>query len=200
MGQAQFGILGTLEVRVAELPLRLSAAQLRRLASSLVLTPGRPVRHDVLVEQLWPGDGPEARPQDPLATLRVYASRLRKLLPAGTGPHVDVNGYRITLDKGDVDAERFEAKVTASAEHLPHDPGGAAAALHEALGLWRGPALLEFRDETWAQGTAASTSCARWRRSASTRCSWRSESTGGCAPSWKRWSRWTRSANGPGRS
>jgi DNA-binding SARP family transcriptional activator len=152
LARACFGILGTLEVRVADTPIDINAKQLRRLLCALLLRPGHPVSQATLVECMWPdSDGSTtARPHDPLATLRVYSSRLRRLLPAEAGPHGDVRGYRLAAGKDEVDAERFEELLSKSAG----DTAQAATTLADALRLWRGPALAEFSDEPWAQGAA----------------------------------------------
>src|SRR5579863_8229980 len=99
MGEATFGILGTLEVTVAGEPVEISAMQLRRLLTRLLLSPGRAVGHGELLDCMWPeGDLDAAGPADPAATLRVYASRLRRVLPSVAGPHVDARGYRIDIE------------------------------------------------------------------------------------------------------
>jgi predicted ATPase/DNA-binding SARP family transcriptional activator len=152
MTRACFGILGTLDVRVADTQLEINAMQLRRLLCVLLLAPGRPVSQATLAECMWPEtDGTTtAGPRDPLATLRVYSSRLRRLLPARVGPHGDVRGYRLDVGQDEVDAQRFEELLSQKVA----DPAQAATTLREALRLWRGPALAEFSDESWALGAA----------------------------------------------
>src|SRR5580658_3777015 len=148
MGEASFGILGTLEVSVAGEQVEISAMQLRRLLTRLLLSPGRAVAHAELLECMWPdGDLDAAGPADPAATLRVYASRLRRILPSAIGPHVDVRGYRVDVEPDDVDGERFERRLARASERLATDPAGATAELRAALSLWRGPAIAELRDE-----------------------------------------------------
>lgn len=154
--RASFGILGTLEVRVGGEPVAVKAMQQRRLLCVLLLSPGRPVPHGVLAECLWPddGDAKSLRPRDPGAAVRVYASRLRPMLPKTVGLHGDQRGYSLGVAGDDVDAARFEALVSGAARDLSSDSGRATAVLGEALALWRGPALSEFRDEPWAVGAA----------------------------------------------
>jgi predicted ATPase/DNA-binding SARP family transcriptional activator len=152
---ARFGILGTLEVLVGGVPVEVGAMQQRRLLGRLLLSPGRQVSQSELFECMWPeADGDSrAAPADPVAALRVYVSRLRRLLPAGVGPLVDVRGYRLDVAADDVDAERF-GRLVGDASRLSEDPAAAAATLRTALGLWRGPALAEVREERWAAGAA----------------------------------------------
>ena len=88
---------------------------------------------------LWGNDAPASG----VKTVQVYVSRLRK---AFDDPEVLVTtpaGYRLRVRPGELDAERFERLVdegrhaleVGRAEH-------AAAVLHEALALWRGPPLV----------------------------------------------------------
>ncbi len=93
-------------------------------------------------------------PKDPPRTLRVYASRLRRILSDEVGPHVGVGGYKVEVEPDEVDAQRFEELSAAAASRLVDDPAGAASRLRAALQLWRGPALAEFREEPWAVGPA----------------------------------------------
>jgi predicted ATPase/DNA-binding SARP family transcriptional activator len=152
---AYFGILGTLEVRVAGRAVEVKGTQLRRLACILLLSAGRPVSLPSLCESMWPDESyaDERGPKDPVATLRVYASRLRAVLPAHIGPHADPGAYRLEADRDDSDAGRFEALMVAASSSAA-DPGQAASTLRAALDLWRGPSLAEFRAEPWAIGAA----------------------------------------------
>ena len=154
MGRARFGILGTLQVVSDETVVPIEALQLRRLVACLLLVPGRPVGNRDLVECLWPDADNAPRPRDPDATLRVYASRLRTMLPAGVGLPRDVRGYRLEVERDDVDAGRFEQLLAAATAAGPGEPAVAAEKLRDALALWRGQALSEFRDEAWALGAA----------------------------------------------
>ena len=134
-----------------------TTTQLRRFLCILLLSQGRPVSATAISDCIWP-DGDEialaGRPKDPLATVRVYASRLRRLLPEEAGPHADARGYRLDFNRDDLDADRFEELLAAGSSLLVDSPGPAATALREGLSLWRGEALAEFRDERWALSTA----------------------------------------------
>src|SRR5439155_14730030 len=73
-------------------------------------------------------------------------SALRPLL----GPNVLVTrppGYRLTVDPESIDLKRFE-RLVASAR--PLEPEDRADRLREALALWRGEPLPEFRFEPFA--------------------------------------------------
>jgi Bacterial transcriptional activator domain len=52
-------------------------------------------------------------------------------------------GYQLMLDPRDTDIVRFEELAAAGRAQLRTDPAAAAATLRQALGLWRGPALVE---------------------------------------------------------
>src|SRR5207302_10857141 len=61
-------------------------------------------------------------------------------------------GYRLVAESGEVDLRRFET-LTETA-HGAASPARRAELLGEALSLWRGPALAEFRQEPFALGAA----------------------------------------------
>ena len=146
----EFGILGPLEVRNGGGLVRVPGAKERALLADLLVHAGRVVAADRLVEDLW-GDQP---PGNPANTLQGRVSALRRALgPAGAGLVVTrPPGYVLEVDAERVDAGRFEGLVAAAGRAT-----GAAAArlLEEALGLWRGAALVEFADQPWAQVEAA---------------------------------------------
>ena len=88
---------------------------------------------DRLVEELWDGAGPETAPK----IVQIYVSELRKAL-GRDAIATRGGGYALELDPERIDARRFEQLA-------------AAGAHREALDLWRGPALADFRYERWAQ-------------------------------------------------
>ena len=150
----EFGVLGPLEVRDDRGALvRVPGAKERALLADLLVHAGRVVSADRLVEDLWGG----RPPGHPANTLQGRVSALRRALgPAGAGLVVTrLPGYVLEVDPGRVDGVRFE-RLVAEAQALPPPEGPRAARLLEAaLGLWRGAALVEFADQTWAQVEAA---------------------------------------------
>jgi DNA-binding SARP family transcriptional activator len=139
----EFGLLGPLEVRGDEEPLRLPARKQRALLALLLLHANRVVGRERLIDQLWGEDPPETA----VKALQVYVSQLRKLLPAGmlmTRPP----GYVLEVEPEAVDLLRFERLV---AEARACEPARASVLLREALGLWRGPPLAEFGEEPFAR-------------------------------------------------
>jgi predicted ATPase len=106
---------------------------------------GEPVQPDVLIQALWGDEAPPAA----LRALRVSVSRLRQALgPAAERLQTVGSGYRLDVEPGELDAERFERDCERAAS-LP--PAEAARTLRGALGLWRGPALADVRYDPWAQ-------------------------------------------------
>lgn len=149
---SDYRILGPVEVLQAGGPVDLGAPRLRVLLTRLLMSPGRLVTTDCLVEDLWPGDQPETARH----ALHVYVSRLRKAL----GPDRDNlesrrSGYVLSIDPDELDAARFERlAVEGRAAHARGDPETATALLREALSLWRGPALADVSDAPFAQAEA----------------------------------------------
>jgi len=123
-----FRILGPLEVTADGRALALSGKP-RALLTVFLLNANEVVSSERLIDALW-GDRP---PDTAQAALQVHVSQLRKLLGldriATRSP-----GYALRLAPDELDAARFEALSTDGDERL-----------HEALALWRGPALAEFQ-------------------------------------------------------
>jgi DNA-binding SARP family transcriptional activator len=85
----KFLILGEVQVRTADGPIRLGPRRIERLLLGLLLLEaGRTVAADRLVELLWDATGP----RHPLRTLQAHVSRLRACARPST-PH---NGFRCT--------------------------------------------------------------------------------------------------------
>jgi predicted ATPase/DNA-binding SARP family transcriptional activator len=141
-------LLGTLEVYDdLDVPVALPGAKLRALMAELALRPGQLVPADRLIEDLW---GAEAKATT-ANSLQGLVSRLRRSLPAGmlvTRPP----GYVLDVAVEAVDIGRFEQLGAEGRKALAEgDAPKAAALLREALGLWRGPALVEFVYDDFAR-------------------------------------------------
>jgi predicted ATPase/DNA-binding SARP family transcriptional activator len=151
----RFGVLGPLAVWTADgTPVRVPELKVRALLADLLAHEGRPVPADRLADDLW-GDDP---PGNPTNTLQTKVSQLRRSLEeAAPGGRALVGyqppGYRLRIPDDAVDANRFRALVVQAA--AASDPREKAGLLGEALGLWRGPALADFRDDAFAQPFAA---------------------------------------------
>ena len=153
----RIGILGPLEVldEAGQL-VRLGGPRLRALVIRLALDPGRAIAADRLAGDLWAGDGPgQAGPADSGNALQALVSRLRHAAGPGIVEH-QAGGYRLAVDPADVDAARFERLVgEGHAALAAGDPAVAAERLRQALGLWRGPALVDVADAAFAAGPVA---------------------------------------------
>ncbi|KPI22109.1 transcriptional regulator, SARP family [Actinobacteria bacterium OK074] len=134
----RFGVLGPVRAWQGDTPLPTGSPQQRALLAMLLLREGRTVTADELIDALW-GDEP---PQQALATVRTYASRLRKVL----SPEVlvsEAGGYAIriadvrTLDAGLAAELARDAEKAKAAGDLP----GARRLLERAMDLWDGEAL-----------------------------------------------------------
>jgi DNA-binding SARP family transcriptional activator len=152
-----FRILGPLEVWDADRPLPLGGAKQRALLALLLLRANEVLSRDRLIDELW-GERP---PETATTALQVYVSQLRKALAAAGEDArrrlaTQAGGYVLALTPDELDATRFERLLAEARECLARgDPAEAAASLHEALALWRGPALADFAYEPFAQAEIA---------------------------------------------
>jgi DNA-binding SARP family transcriptional activator/DNA-binding CsgD family transcriptional regulator/tetratricopeptide (TPR) repeat protein len=139
----QIWVLGPLEISHDGRSAVVRGAMPRRLLSLLALTPGREVRTDALVDQMW-SDAASAASQ---ATLQSHVARLRRDLPCPELLRTSHRGYVLDAAEDDVDAHRFEHAVMSGAQSLQRgDPARAGETLAEALTLWRGTPYAEFAD------------------------------------------------------
>ena len=147
----ELALLGPLEVRRAGEPLELGGSRPRALLALLALNRSSVVSSDRIVEDLW-GDESPASARHMVA---VYVSRLRKRL----GEDIVLTrrpGYLLQVGPEQVDAARFERLLAEGREALADgDAGLATARISEALALWRGPALVDFAYEPFAQAEIA---------------------------------------------
>jgi YVTN family beta-propeller protein len=143
----EYRVLGPLEVRDGERSLPLAGAKQRALLALLLVNANHVVSRDRLIDELW-GEQP---PGTAVASLQVYVSRLRKLLPQGT-LLTRPPGYLLEVAPDELDLRRFERLLAEGRETLAHgESERASTVLREALALWRGPALAEFAFDRFAQ-------------------------------------------------
>ena len=140
----RFKILGPIElVDPSNHPIDLKGAKTRALLGLLLLSPGRVVSSDEMIDRLWAG----ASPHDALGTLQVHVSRLRKSLQdanAGIELISRKPGYQAELDPDELDATSFERQLgEGRAAMTGGDPITAAGRLAEGLSLWRGSVLAD---------------------------------------------------------
>jgi WD40 repeat protein/DNA-binding SARP family transcriptional activator len=144
----RFGVLGPLEVIAEDGPVPLGGQKQRALLALLLTRPNRVMSLDALVQGLWADDPPRSADK----TLQSYVVHLRHALephrPRGAAGTVLVTrepGYVLRVAPQELDAARFEELTTRGRRLLVAGAAEqAAAALHEALALWRGEAFEEF--------------------------------------------------------
>ncbi|WP_405796863.1 BTAD domain-containing putative transcriptional regulator [Streptomyces sp. NBC_01506] len=143
----RFGVLGPLTVRSgAGAAVRVPEAKVRALLAVLLTYEGRPVSADRLVDDLW---GPEP-PGKPANALQGKVSQLRRAIGRDRVVHGPA-GYALDLSDAQTDADRFrELLVRARSAATARTR---SELLGEALGLWRGPAYADFRDESFVRTT-----------------------------------------------
>lgn len=139
-----YGLLGPVTVWRDGAEANLGSPQQRTVLALLLLHRNRFVSIDTLADVLWP----DRLPAHAVAVLRTYAARLR----AGTLPPDALRtlpgGYELRVVPGEVDADRLETLMADARGGLERgDAAAAEAALVEALGLVRGPVLVELADD-----------------------------------------------------
>jgi len=145
----EFRLLGPLEAVVDGVPVVLGPPQQRAVLALLLLNANEVVSRDRIVDELW-GERP---PATAAKLVQVYVSALRKLLdPDRSLLLTRPPGYLLRVEPEGLDLQRFERLVAQGRAALAE--GSAATAgerFHEALALWRGPALADLAFAPFAQ-------------------------------------------------
>ena len=148
-------LLGNLHVVVDGTAGVISGAGERALLALLALNAGRVVSADGLVDALWG----ERLPANPGNALQTRVSKLRRVLASlgadssavATVPH----GYRLDIEPSQVDARQFEHDLALGRAATDRgDTDEAYRRYTAALALWRGAALADFPEDTWASAEA----------------------------------------------
>ena len=148
-----FGILGPLQVRMANGPVEIRSTRQRAILALLILNAGRVVSVDRLVELVWGDDPPKGGPR----SLQFHMWKLRNALDPDRQSSQDgviatrPPGYVLLADPDEIDATRFERTVTEAHDLLSTDPARAHGLIDEAMELWRGPPLDDIADEEFAR-------------------------------------------------
>ena len=134
-------------------PLEVAGARQKALLAVLLLHAGEPVSRERLIADLW-GERP---PDGAAKTVQAVVSRLRRALGADAWRLVsDAAGYRLRVEPGELDLERFERLCEEGRRALAADRHQRAAArLRAALDEWRGPALADVAFEPFAPAEVA---------------------------------------------
>jgi DNA-binding SARP family transcriptional activator len=128
-------LFGSLEVVVDGRALPVAGQSERSLLAALACSGGRVVAVERLIDDLWG----EELPANPTNALQVRVSKLRRQL--GGRIRTEPAGYVLEVDPDDIDVLRFSRLVS-------------SGRFEEALALYRGAPLAEFRDQEWARAQA----------------------------------------------
>ncbi|MEV6282796.1 BTAD domain-containing putative transcriptional regulator [Kribbella sp. NPDC051770] len=159
-----FGLLGPVRAWRDGVELPLGARPQRAVLAVLLLAKRRQVSADELIGAVW-GSSP---PRSALMATRTYVSRLRTLLD-----DIEIRaiggGYQLMAAPAAVDVSIFhETRAAARAAHTRGDLPEASRLLHDALRLWRGPALEDLTGpyfatrRQWLQEQRATTRQDSW--------------------------------------
>jgi predicted ATPase/class 3 adenylate cyclase len=107
------------------------------------------VSADALIDAIWPVNPPETAAK----ALHVYVSGLRRALrpPASELLETRPLGYALALPPDALDRDRFEHLLAEGRSARAAGDPAAGETLREALSLWHGPPLADFRYEPFAQ-------------------------------------------------
>ena len=144
-------LLGPLELADGGRSIAYGGARQRAVLALLVLHANQVLASERVLMELWGEDAPPGAAN----ALQAAVSRLRRALPQGrlvTRPP----GYLFRAVPDEVDLSRFERLLAQGRQALADGAAAEAAdTLAEALALWRGPALADFRYEPFAQAEIA---------------------------------------------
>jgi DNA-binding SARP family transcriptional activator/predicted ATPase len=144
-------VLGPFHLEDGGRQIAIGGARQRAVLADLVLHANEVVPSELLLVELWGEDSPPGAAN----ALQAAISRLRRVLPAGrlitTAP-----GYMLRVFPAELDVAQFEQLIFEGRDALA--AGAAAEAvqlLDQAIALWRGPPLADFRYEPFTQAEIA---------------------------------------------
>ncbi|GGF92618.1 hypothetical protein GCM10007304_03080 [Rhodococcoides trifolii] len=156
-----YALIGSMEARHRGTVLDLGGRKQRAVLAVLLLARDRVVEFDRIVDDVWDA----APPPKAMASVRAYVANLRRILDTPGESHrhrviTSADGYRLNLgsdaaipDTVDIDLfDRFCA--TARDSWVARDAVTAERAASDALRLWRGTPLVDFRDHSFAYDEA----------------------------------------------
>lgn len=140
--QLSFKVLGPLEVTVGEKGIPLGGARQRTILALLLLTPGRVVPVDTMVDTVW-NDNPPTTARTQVA---ICVAALRKIFKsASVTEDVIVTahpGYALNTKEHLFDSAEFTSSVQVAEQETKEGRfPEAALGYAQALDLWRGPAF-----------------------------------------------------------
>lgn len=138
----EFRVLGPLRARYDGREVDLGRPQQRAVLAALLLSPGRLVPTDRLVEGLW-GEDDVRWPKDPTGQIGTHVHRLRRALGEPGLLVAAAGGYRLGVPREAVDVFQYEDTVAEAVALRHQDPARARELLARALGAWAGPRALD---------------------------------------------------------
>ena len=147
----QVRILGPFQLEDGGRRIMIGGARQRAVLADLLLHANEVVPSERLLVDLWGEDSPP----NAANALQAAISRLRRVLPPGrlitTAP-----GYELRIFPVELDVKQFEQLISQGRDVLgAGTPAEAARMFGQALSLWRGPPLADFRYEPFAQAEIA---------------------------------------------
>ena len=143
----QARILGSFQLEEGGRRVPLGGVRQRAVFVGLLLHANEVVPSERLLMDLWGEDSPPGAAN----SLQAAISRLRRVLPRGR-LITEASGYLLRIFPEELDVSQFEQLVSEGREALTAgDAEQAARTLRQALSLWQGPALADFRYEPFAQ-------------------------------------------------
>ena len=147
----QVGILGPFQLEDGGRRITVGGARQRAVLADLVLHANEVVPSERIVVDLWGEDSPLSAAN----ALQAAISRLRRVLPPGR-LITAAPGYALRIFPVELDVKRFEQLISEGRDALGGGaPAAAARMFDQALSLWRGPPLADFRYEPFAQAEIA---------------------------------------------
>ncbi|MFC5753124.1 AfsR/SARP family transcriptional regulator [Actinomadura rugatobispora] len=144
----EFQLLGPFSMRAGGRVVDVTSPKHRVLLVTLLLEAGSTVSVETLAKAVWN----DAVPGNPRRALQLHITRLRKALAGWSAGEIITtcrDGYRIEAEPDQVDLTRFRRFLRRAEEAARRDDlDGEAAALQQALALWRGDPLAGIRSET----------------------------------------------------
>jgi DNA-binding SARP family transcriptional activator/tetratricopeptide (TPR) repeat protein len=146
--RVEFRLFGAVRARAGQGLVDLGPAKQRCVLAVLLMSPGRAVAVETLIDRVW-GDDP---PDGARSTLYSYLTRLRRALVAAGGDGGPVaaitrraDGYLLEVPSERVDVHRFGALIARAREAIrTGDDQAACGMLTSALALCSGPPLADL--------------------------------------------------------
>ena len=144
-------ILGPFHLEDGGRPVTVGGVRQRAVLADLLLHANQVLPSEQILVDLWGEDVPPSAAN----ALQAAISRLRRLLPPGrlitTAP-----GYMLRIFPAELDVAQFEQLIFEGRDALAAGRATEAAqVLDQAMTLWRGPPLADFRYEPFAQAEIA---------------------------------------------